>query len=230
MLVIIPAIILIIFLVLLVKQHEKNKEIKKLKREVYKLKKANLGLETNQLKFQLQPHTLNNILANLNVFAKRLNKGMESLSDTLEYIFYKNDVDFVSIQDEVDFMRKYLDLNDLFLSEIDAIEIDDSKLNTHEILYTKPCIPHLISAYFLENAFKHGDTKHPHFLKIQLLLSEGCFEMKVINKIKPRKTQTNPGIGLENMKRRLSILMEGKHDVKFTCNEEEYCATITFNL
>ncbi len=230
MLFIIPAIILIVFIVLMVKQYEKNKEIEKLIREVNTLKKENLELETNQLKFQLQPHTLNNIIANLNVFAKRLNKGMESLTDTLEYIFYKNDVHFVSIQEEVEFIRKYLDLNDLFLSEIDAIEIDMSKLDTNDIHFTKPCIPHLISAHFLENAFKHGDTKHPKFLKIQLTLSDGFFELKVINKIKHKNVEIKPGIGLINTERRLSILMGDKEYIKSSCDQQEYHATLTFNL
>jgi two-component system LytT family sensor kinase len=123
----------------------------------------NALLEAEHLKFQLQPHTLNNILANLKVIASKLNKGMDSLSETLDYILYKGNTHLVSVEDELNFIKKYLALNDLFTSEIDSIKTDNSQVKTTSKYYTTKCIPHLITAYFIENAFKHGDVNHPEF-------------------------------------------------------------------
>lgn len=58
---------------------------------------------------------------NLKLIAKKLNKGMDALSETLDYILYKgNEKHLVSIEDEFNFIRKYLTLNDLFIREINC--------------------------------------------------------------------------------------------------------------
>jgi LytS/YehU family sensor histidine kinase len=228
--IILSIVIALLILVIFHLMNKSQQEIEALDEKITQLKQSNLSLETNQLKFQLQPHTLNNILSNLRVFSSKLNRGMESLSETLEYIFYKNDDTLVSIEDEIGFVKSYLELNDLFLHEIDAIQLFEDKVDSKSEFYSKVCIPHLISAYFIENAFKHGDTKHPEFLKINIELQENVFTLNVINKIKKKNINTKSGIGLKNMQRRLNILMEGKYEVKNSCNEEEYYSTLILKL
>jgi len=68
------------------------------------LARENVLLETHHLKFQLQPHALNNILSELRAIAKKLGRGMDSLSSTLEYILYKGRTNLVSVQEEVEFI------------------------------------------------------------------------------------------------------------------------------
>lgn len=197
-------------------------------RKINKLKVELALMETEQLKFQLQPHTLKNILMNLKLIAKKLNQGMDALSETLDYILYKgNEKHLVSIEDEINFIKKYLKLNGLINIEIDALRIDDSALNKNSYYFTKPCIPHLITAHFIENAFKHGDVDHPEFLTISLSLTDKEFKILVINKIKNKTTvKENGGIGLTNMKRRLDLLVKDRYEVKFSCNETDYFSTL----
>lgn len=218
--------ITIVFIVaciwLYIKLKKERKEREKIQRETDKLIEDNALLKTEHLKFQLQPHTLNNILANLTSIANKLNKGMDSLSETLDYILYKGQAHLVSVQDEINFIKKYLTLNDLFISEIDSIKFDGSQINTNSKYFFSPCIPHLITAYFIENAFKHVDINHPEFLKIQLKLSDTTFEMAVINRINQKATPKNGGVGLSNMKQRLELLLTGKYEIKRSCNEQEY--------
>lgn len=183
-------------------------------------------LEAEQLKFQLQPHTLNNILANLNVIANKLNKGLSSLSETLEYILYKGNTHLVTVEDEMNFIKKYLALNDLFISEIDSIKFDSSQVDANSKYFTSACVPHLITAYFIENAFKHGDVNHPEFLKINLKLSENTFEMNVVNRIKQKPNVSKGGIGLNNMKKRLNILMTGRYEINNDFDDQEYHSTL----
>lgn len=224
--------IIILILVLLiiwlgVKLSQASKEKKKINSENRKLIADNALLETEQLKFQMQPHTLNNILANLKVTANKLNKGMDSLSETLDYILYKGNNHLVSVQDELDFISKYLSLNDLFISEIDSIKSDFSQVNKNSKFYTKSCIPHLITAYFIENAFKHGDIKHPEFLNIQVKLSESNFNIIVINKTTLSLSKPKGGIGLSNMKKRLELLLDNNFEVKTIAYENEYHSSLT---
>ncbi len=211
---------------LYIKLKNERKEREKVGRENRKLIADNALLEAEHLKFQLQPHTLNNILANLKSIANKLNKGMDSLSETLDYILYKGQSHLVSVEDEMNFIKKYLALNDLFISEIDSIKYDGSQVNTNSKHFISPCVPHLITAYFIENAFKHGDVNHPEFLKIQIKLSDTVFEMAVVNRIKQKATPKNGGLGLSNMKMRLDLLLTGKYEIKTTCNEQEYYSTL----
>ena len=224
--------IIILILVLLIiwlgiKLGQASKEKKKINSENRKLIADNALLETEQLKFQMQPHTLNNILANLKVTANKLNKGMDSLSETLDYILYKGNNHLVSVQDELDFISKYLSLNDLFISEIDSIKSDFSQVNKNSKYYTKSCIPHLITAYFIENAFKHGDIKHPEFLNIQVKLSDSNFNIIVINKTTLSASKPKGGIGLSNMKKRLELLLDNNFEVKTSAYENEYHSSLT---
>ena len=63
---------------------------------------------------------------------------MESLSDTLDYILYKNN-NLVSVEDEIEFIKQYLKLNDLFINEIDSVNLDDNKINKSSKYLKKPC-------------------------------------------------------------------------------------------
>jgi len=221
------AFVAIVYVISLSNKLDKEKRSReKLIKINSKLLADNALLEAEHLKFQLQPHTLNNILANLKSIANKLNKGMDSLSETLDYILYQGQNHLVSVEDEMNFIKKYLALNDLFISEIDSIKFDGSHINTHVKQYTTACVPHLITAYFIENAFKHGDVNHPEFLNIQLILSEKAFEMHVNNRIKQKTTPKNGGLGLINMKKRLDLLLTDQYEIKTICGEQEYHSTL----
>lgn len=200
-----------------------KKRVDELTKDMAQLVAKNTMLEAEHLKFQLQPHTLNNILANLRSIASRLHNGMEALSETLDYILYKGNAHLVSVESELDFVKRYLALNDLFLSEIEAVKLDDSEVNKRGKHYDSPCVPHLITAYFIENAFKHGDINHPEFLRIKVKLTDALFELHVVNKIgRFNMRKSSGGIGQRNMQKRLDLLLPGKSEIKFSCNEEEY--------
>jgi len=226
-LLIVPAIIVIW---LLVRLNSEKKQRKRLVGENRKLMADNALLEADHLKFQLQPHTLNNILANLKVFASKLNTGMESLSETLDYILYKGSSNLVSVQEEIDFIKKYLQLNDLFIFEIDSVHFNTSKINSLSTYFETACIPHLITAHFIENAFKHGDTNHPEFLKIEAALTESSFRFSVVNRIKKKTNNRKEGIGLKNMRKRLELLQTGEYNIKQSRNEYEYYSTLVIDF
>lgn len=223
-------VLTIIIIWLVIKLNSEKKQKKQLADENQKLIADNALLEADHLKFQLQPHTLNNILANLKVFASKLNMGMESLSETLEYILYKGSNNLVSVQEEIEFITKYLQLNDLFIAEIDSVQLDTSNINRASAYYETACIPHLITAHFIENAFKHGDTNHPEFLKIEAILTEKSFSLKVVNRIRKKSNNRKEGIGLKNMKKRLELLQTGKHEIKQSCNEHEYHSILSIEF
>jgi len=194
------------------------------------LEAENALLETEHLKFQLQPHTLNNILANLKTIATKLSRGMDALSSTLEYILYKGRTHLVSVEDELEFIETYLRLNDLFLAEVDAIVVDTSQVQRESKYFKQACIPHLISAYFIENAFKHGDKDHPEFLRIRVKLEQKLFQLHVTNRILSKPNDRLGGLGLSNMQKRLELLMLGRYAINTSSTAEEYHAILTIQL
>lgn len=212
------------------KLKKERKQRDKLQKENSKLIADNALQEAEHLKFQLQPHTLNNIFANLKAISNNLNQGMESLSEILEYILYKGNAHLVSVQDELNFIKKYVDLNKAFITEIDSIKVDDSSVSKDSKFLNSTCIPHLISAYFIENAFKHGDVNHPEFLRITLKLSSSTFEMGVTNKIRKKPSESNGGLGLANMRKRLDLLLGGRYEIKSNSSGDEHNSNLIIHL
>jgi LytS/YehU family sensor histidine kinase len=223
--IIVGLVVLCIWLYTKLKKEQKQRD--KISKENAKLLADNALLEAEHLKFQLQPHTLNNILAHLKLTANKLNKGLASLSETLEYILYKGNNHLVSVDEEMTFIKEYLRLNELFITEIDAIKEDYSQVNRNSKYFSSPCIPHLITAYFIENAFKHGTITEKESLKISLKLTDKEFEMTVVNKMKQKPTTAKGGLGLSNMKKRLELLASNKYDIKNNINENEFHSTLT---
>jgi two-component system LytT family sensor kinase len=221
-------IVLCVWLYTKLTSEKKQREI--LAMENHKLIAENALLEAEHLKFQLQPHTLRNMVATLHVAAKNLYKGSEALAETLDYILYQDNKHLVSIQDELSFLENYKSLQGNFVHQIDSIKIDKSQVNTHSQYFSSACVPHLITAYFVENAFKHGDVNHPEFLNIRVKLLEKTFEMVVTNRIKQKTSNGKGGLGLTNMKKRLDLLLSGKYEIIYNCNEQEYYSTLIINF
>ena len=187
----------------------------------------NAMLEAEHLKFQLQPHTLGNVVTTLNTIAKNLHRGTESLAESLNYILYKGNNHLVTVEEESNFIKKYIQLNKLLFSEMISTRIDVTRVNKSSKHYTTNCVPHLISAYLVENAFKHGHRSHDDFLNIELILNDDAFEMIVVNRISPKQIQTeNGGLGLKNMVKRLEILLNGKYELNSYVKDQSYYSSL----
>lgn len=201
---------------------ELKRSTKRLRIQKKRLITDKFNLESEKLKFQLQPHTLNNLLAELKATAGRLNKGMESLSETLEYILYKGEGHMASVKEEIEFVESFIALNDIFISEIESIKLYTNGVDQTSLHYNTPSIPHLITGYFIENAFKHGDKNHPNFLNIILKLTQNDFEISVKNQIKRSANTAKGGVGLKNMEERLRLMHPGKFELNFNEVNNEF--------
>jgi LytS/YehU family sensor histidine kinase len=206
-------------------------ELSKIRTDNSKLTADNALFEINQLKFQLQPHALLGLLANIKRISNKLNKGLDSLTETLEYILYKGDNNhLVSIKDEIKFIDDYLDLNELFISQIDSIKRDFVNVDKNPLFFSSPCIPHLITGYLNENAFKHGDKNHNNFLKVTVKLTENLFELKIENQINSKIELKKGGLGLKNMNKRLELLLDGRYSLDSYIMDQRYYSSLKINL
>lgn len=221
--------VLVILLLFGIIWHLKQQNSRMLKRNA-DISAKNTSLEMHKLKFAMQPHTLNNILANLKAMSNKISRSMDSLSEILEYIFYHGEDHLESIKNEVEFIRGYVQLQSIYTKEIDSIQLNVEHVNERSSKYSEPLIPHLITAYLIENAFKHGDINHPEFLKVNISSSDNNFSIVVKNKTKPNYESRRKGIGLTNMHQRLKHLKEGKYTFETSKSEDEFTAALTIQI
>jgi sensor histidine kinase YesM len=88
-------------------------------------------------------------------------------------------------------------------------------------------IPPLIFIVFIENAFKHGisyNTKS--FINIDITYEDGyvkaCFE----NSVNAAKGNSTPGIGLDNVRKRLDLIYGEDYDLNIEEHPEKYSVTL----
>lgn len=210
---------------------EKQTEIQMLKTELGK-SDANL----NFLKSQINPHFLFNALNTLfgtalQENAERTGEGIQKLGDMMRFMLHENMQDKISLTREVEYLNNYIDLQKLRTSRSGDIKIDtaiEEQLNNLQIT------PMLLIP-FIENAFKHGiSLQQPSYIKITLQTKESTLYFDVSNSIyikadnDPEKLKS--GIGLENVKQRLSLLYYGKHELIIRESAKEFFVHLTLQL
>ncbi len=181
-------------------------------RESKQLEIEKIKSELNFLKAQFQPHFLFNTLNN--IYSLTLNnsqlagKSILQLSRLLRYMLYESDAEMVDLQKEISHLQDYIELEKLRF----AFRMELS-FNISGNITNKKIIPILLIP-FLENAFKHASNKinEKIWITIDLIVKDGNLNFTVENSVFPEgKTQMHnaySGIGLENVKRRLSLLYE----------------------
>ncbi|MBB6236192.1 hypothetical protein HDC90_000798 [Pedobacter sp. AK013] len=210
---------------------EKLSEIQMLKTELGK-SDANL----NFLKSQINPHFLFNALNTLfgtalQENAERTGEGIQKLGDMMRFMLHENTQDKISLTRELEYLNNYIDLQKLRTSRSADIRIDthiEEQLNNLQIT------PMLLIP-FIENAFKHGiSLQQPSYIKITLQTKEKTLYFDVSNSIytkadnDPEKLKS--GIGLENVKQRLSLLYYGKHELIIRESANEFFVHLTLQL
>ncbi|MDF2157471.1 sensor histidine kinase [Algoriphagus sp. CAU 1675] len=199
------------------------------------LEKQRINTELSYLKAQINPHfffnTLNNIYSLTNLDIKKAQEALLKLSRMMRYVLYENLKEATLLSKEVDFIRDYIELMKMRMTEkvkLD-IQLDDPKEN--QIIAPMLILP------FLENCFKHGISSQKEstiHIKLEIIGNTLFFETRnqifPVNRDSPEAKES--GIGLVNTQRRLSLLYPNKHKLKFGKDEDnqEYYVNLTINL
>lgn len=174
-----------------------------------KKSKAEIAL----LKSQINPHFFFNTLNNL--YGLTVEKSDDApdvvlkLSDMMRYSIYKGKEDVVSLKEEVDYLKNYIELHKIrYQKKLDVI-FNDSYDSDFQIAPLLLIIP-------LENAFKHGAERltDTAFIQVNLKTEEGDLFFEIENNYEKVEAKHIPGIGLDNLKQRLKLLYPKKHQLK----------------
>ncbi|HBK40847.1 MAG TPA: sensor histidine kinase, partial [Porphyromonadaceae bacterium] len=196
------------------------------------LEKAKSEAELQNMKNQISPHfllnTLNNIYALVEFNPSKAQQAVLDLSKLLRHILYDNDKPLVPLHQEVDFIKNYVDLMRIRLSE-------NVKLNTQLSVKTNsgtPIAP-LIFISLIENAFKHGISgDKPSFIDISLSETpDGKIEFVSRNSYYPKSEadKSGSGIGLGLVKKRLEMAYPGRYQWDSEVTGDTYSTTLIIN-
>lgn len=189
-----------------------------------------LNAELEQLKSQVNPHFLFNMLNNANVLTRtdpqKAGEVLLSLSDLMRYQLYGCQADRVLLASELDFLSNLLHLESVRRDAFNwqVICPEDLKLQM---------VPPLLFIPFVENAVKHSeDPRRSSFVHLRFA-KEGStliFECTNSKPLEPAKRNGPNGIGLANIRRRLELLFPDAHQWKVKEQLESYTVTLMLQL
>lgn len=201
----------------------------KLRKEAEKEK---LNSELMLLKNQISPHlffnTLNNIYALTESNTEEAQKAILQLSKLMRYMLYDSENGNTKISKEIEFIKNYIELMKLRLSP--KVEL---KISFPEE-YTDIALPPLLFIPFIENAFKHGVSySDPSFIRINMQIDTKEILFSCSNSVCTTSNNSDnlaSGIGLENVKKRLSLLFPEKHTLTIDQSDSLYVVILQINL
>jgi sensor histidine kinase YesM len=197
------------------------------------LAKDKLEAELVFLKNQVQPHFLFNTLNSLySLILKKSDRSLDvilKLSELLRYMLYETNSARVDLQKELDCIKSYLDLEKIrYGNRIDL------SFNFWGEIAGKNIAPMIILP-FIENSFKHSTKGFDGtaWITIELGIKENELVLKIENNVSSSSSDQNSivgGIGLQNVKRRLSLIYPEKHELKIEATEESYGVHLNLQL
>ena len=161
------------------------------------------------LKTQLQPHFLFNTLHSVAALVRNDPRAAEkmicSLGDLLRLTLAAEDVPKVTLRRELEFLQMYLDIQKVRFQDrlVTEIEVDDAAMECF--------VPYLLLQPLVENAIKHGVARMRGAGKIGINIRRDSSDLSIAvvndnSSTTPAPNEQRLGIGLENIRGRLSML------------------------
>lgn len=166
------------------------------------LQEENLKYRYRTLKTQLNPHFLFNSLNTLSEIVytdvKKTDTYIHKLSKIYRYILDNEEIDLIPLDQEIEFVGQYLDLQkERYESKI-QLDIDFENADKFKIV---PISLQLL----VENALKHNAISKDKPLKIHIYGGDGY--ISISNNVQRKNRLPNsPGIGLPNLKERVRAI------------------------
>ncbi len=186
------------------------------RQEVEDLRQLQMKNDYNALQDQLNPHFLFN---NLSVLKSMIQYDpaaavtfTQNFTDTYRYVLQSRDRTTVSLREELEFIRSYLELHQERLGEGLRVEYGlDPALDSSRI-------PPLSLQMLVENAIKHNVVSSDQPLTLKIFTSGESISVE--NNIQVRETSYSTEKGLNNLMARYEFLTERK--VMVTKTEEVF--------
>ena len=201
---------------------------------LYSIKIKNKEIALQSLRREMNPHFIFNSLNSVNQFISEnkeleANKYLTSYSNLMRNMMENSNKDFISLDKEVEQLKKYLDLEHLrFQDKFDFKIAVDEALDAERVF-----VPNMILQPHLENAIWHGlrylENKGFLSLKFQLkngkivvLIDDNGIGLTKSQELKTSNQKVHESRGLNNTKERIDLLNElYKKNISFKITEKE---------
>ena len=188
-----------------------------------------LQADLTQLRYQLQPHfffnALNNIYSLIAFDPQKAQQSVHSLSKLMRHFMQNSDQKQISLAEEVDFLQQYISLMQLRLTDKTTVQVDFPKQ------VPQLTIAPLLFISLVENAFKHGvSATTTTTLSFSLKVEGNTIIFRSENtKIPTQESLYSSGIGIDNLKKRLTLLYPERHQYTIEEKEGKYIAQLTID-
>ena len=188
-----------------------------------------LQADLTQLRYQLQPHfffnALNNIYSLIEFDPQKAQQSVHSLSKLMRHFMQNSDQKQISLAEEVDFLQQYISLMQLRLTDKTTVQVDFPKQ------VPQLTIAPLLFISLVENAFKHGvSATAATTLSFSLKVEGNTVIFRSENtKIPTQESLYSSGIGIDNLKKRLTLLYPERHQYTIEEKEGKYIAQLTID-
>jgi len=198
-------------------------------KSIIRLKNEKEKTELLHLKSQVNPHFFFNTLNNLYGLMEKDSKEREmvlKLSDMMRYSIYEGQKDWVTLKEELDYLKNYIELQ-----EIRYHKKSDVQFNS-QIENPEARIMPLLFIILVENAFKHGleNLEKDAYIHINLTEKDNNVNFTIENNFELQQSTNTEGIGLKNLQRRLALVYPNKHALSFDVNTNSYKVELSLKL
>jgi two-component system, LytTR family, sensor kinase len=170
------------------------------------------------LRRQIEPHFMYNALNSIaGLVRDHLNDAAVSMIVGLSEFLRRSTEDShrsqVALQEEVEYLQRYLDIQKVRFGERLQVEVDIPV----ELMQAQ--VPNLLLQPLVENAIKHGIAKRVAGGSVRVVgvLREGRLRLSVYNDgpgLPPDWEATETGVGIRNLRSRLQILHGGESELR----------------
>jgi two-component sensor histidine kinase len=186
------------------------------------------------LRSQINPHFFFNALNNIYAITQRnrddeAGQGIMKLSGLMRYMIYDSNVAEISLAREMEHIDSYLEVARLKFAKDESVDIQIEKEGNFRAYKIAP----LLLIPFVENAFKHGvGSKGDGFIHLSFQVSDGTLNFRIENPIldKEESLKKHPGIGLDNVRKRLEMLYPNRHQLDILDTEDKFEVKLTVKL
>ncbi|MFY8022215.1 MAG: sensor histidine kinase [Bacteroidia bacterium] len=202
----------------------------RLEAEAKELSNEKLLAELSFLKAQIDPHfffnTLNGIYSLSITQPEKVPNYLLRLSHFIRFVINDEAAQLISIEEEVQHLRDYVELQKLRLTDKTQIDFQVSIDQSHWKIS-----PHLFFP-FVENAIKYGiSPSKPSSIIIRLEVKEQAMLFEVKNsKMRENSELGSNLIGMKNVKRRLELIYPKKHQLRVDDLPDSFFVSLQINL
>ncbi len=146
-------------------------------------------------------------------------------TELLKYSYVTIEKELVTLNDEIDYIQNYIDLQIIRLNKCTVVEweydVDNNRIK----------VPPMLMLTFVENAFKYGaSTNRNCLISIRLTVKNGNLHFETANNIIKHADEFRKDmpVGIENCKSRLMTLFPGKHSL--TTVEDDGVFKVSLNI